>query len=99
MLAVHALRGWRFICAAAESDRGEVGEVVAEQYRTWLWSLFTELAEAAGARDAKQVGRQLFLLYDGAAVAARMDDDRAAAARAVRSAVTALLEAAIPENS
>ena len=99
MLAGSAFRGCRFISAAAESAPGEAGEVVAEQYRAWLWSLFTELAEAAGARDAKQVGRQLFLLYDGAAVAARMDDDRAAAARAVRSAVTALLEAAIPENS
>ncbi len=99
MLTGSAFRGCRFISAAAESAPGEAGEVVAEQYRAWLWSLFTELAEAAGARDAKQVGRQLFLLYDGAAVAARMDDDRAAAARAVRSAVTALLEAAIPENS
>ncbi len=99
MLAGSAFRGCRFISAAAESAPGEAGEVVAEQYRAWLWSLFTELAEAAGARDAKQVGRQLFLLYDGAAVAARMDDDRPAAARAVRSAVTALLEAAIPENS
>ncbi len=99
MLAGSAFRGCRFISAAAESAPGEAGEVVAEQYRAWLWSLFTELAEAAGARDAKQVGRQLFLLYDGAAVAARMDDDRAAAAKAVRSAVTALLEAAIPEKA
>ena len=99
MLAGSAFRGCRFISAAAESAPGEAGEVVAEQYRAWLWSLFTELAEAAGARDAKQVGRQLFLLYDGAAVAARMDDDRTAAAKAVRSAVTALLEAAIPEKA
>ena len=99
MLSGSAFRGCRFISAAAESAPGEAGEVVAEQYRAWLWSLFTELAEAAGATDAKQVGRQLFLLYDGAAVAARMDDDRAAAAKAVRSAVMALLEAAIPEKS
>jgi hypothetical protein len=69
---------------------------VAEKYRAWLWSLFTDLAKAAGAGDAKQTGRQLFLLYDGAAVAARMDDDRGAAAKAVRSAVVALLDAAIP---
>jgi hypothetical protein len=66
------------------------------RHRAWLWALFTDLAEAAGARDAKQVGRQLFLLYDGAAVAARMDEDRGAAAKAVRSAVEALLDAAIP---
>src|SRR3984893_1593976 len=95
LLAGSAFRGCRFISAAAESRPGDAGEVVAEKYRAWLWSLFTDLAEAAGARDAKQVGRQLFLLYDGAAVAARMDQDRGAAARAVRSAVEALLDTAI----
>jgi AcrR family transcriptional regulator len=95
-LAGSAFRGCRFLSAAAESRSGDAGEVVAEEYRAWLWSLFTELAGAAGARDAKQIGRQLFLLYDGAAVAARMDQDRDAAAKAVRSAVIALLDAAIP---
>jgi AcrR family transcriptional regulator len=96
LLAGSAFRGCRFISAAAESRPGDAGEIVAEQYRAWLWSLFTDLAEAAGARNAKQVGRQLFLLYDGAAVAARMDQDRDAAAKAVRSAAVALLDAAIP---
>ncbi|TME55348.1 MAG: TetR/AcrR family transcriptional regulator [Chloroflexi bacterium] len=96
LLAGSAFRGCRFISAAAESQPGDPGQVVAEDYRAWLWSLFTDLAKEAGAKDAKQVGRQLFLLYDGAAVAARMDDDRKAAARAVSAAVVALLEAAIP---
>jgi AcrR family transcriptional regulator len=96
LLAGSAFRGCRFISAAAESSPGEAGEDVAEQYRAWLWSLFTDLAEAVGASNPKQVGRQLFLLYDGAAVAARMDLDRGAAAKAVRSAVIALLDAAIP---
>jgi AcrR family transcriptional regulator len=96
LLAGSAFRGCKFISAAAESGRGEPGEVVAEKYRAWLWSMFTDLADAAGARDAKQMGRQLFLLYDGAAIAARMDQDRGAAAKAVRSAVVALLDAAIP---
>src|SRR3979409_1891031 len=96
LLAGSAFRGCRFISAAAESQPGEAGAVVAEKYRAWLWLMFTELAEAAGAKDATQLGRQLFLLYDGAAVAARMDQDRAAAAGAVRSAVIALLDAAIP---
>jgi AcrR family transcriptional regulator len=96
LLAGAAFRGCKFISAAAESGPGEAGEVVAEKYRAWLWSMFTDLAGAAGARDAKQVGRQLFLLYDGAAVAARMDEDRGAAAKAVRSAVETLLDAAIP---
>jgi AcrR family transcriptional regulator len=96
LLAGSAFRGCRFISAAAESAPGDPGEVVAEKYRTWLWSLFTDLAKAIGVRDAKQVGRQLFLLYDGAAVAARMDKDRNAAAKAVRSAVVALLDSASP---
>jgi len=96
LLAGSAFRGCRFISAAAESQPGDAGVDVAEDYRAWLWSLFTDLAKSAGARDAKQVGRQLFLLYDGAAVAARMDDDRVAAARALRSAVVALLDTAIP---
>jgi AcrR family transcriptional regulator len=96
MLAGLAFRGCRFISAAAESGPGDPGEVVAEKYRAWLWSLFTDLAKAAGAREPKQVGRQLFLLYDGAAVAARMDKDRGAAAKAVRTAAGALLDASIP---
>jgi AcrR family transcriptional regulator len=98
MLAGSAFRGCRFISAAAESRPGDAGEVVAEKYRAWLWSLFTELAEAVGASDAKQTGRQLFLLYDGAAVAARMDQDRDAAAKAVQAAVIALLDAAVPSQ-
>jgi|ERR1700687_2489871 len=98
LLAGSAFRGCKFISAAAESGPGDAGQIVAEKYRAWLWSVFTDLAEAAGARDAKQIGRQLFLLYDGAAVAARMDEDRSAAAKAVRSAVEALLDAAIPSK-
>ena len=96
MLAGSAFRGCRFISAAAEAQPGEAGEIVAEKYRAWLWSLFADLAKAFGAREPKQVGRQLFLLYDGAAVAARMDEDRGAAAKAVRAAALALLDAAVP---
>jgi AcrR family transcriptional regulator len=95
-LAGSVFRGCRFISATAEAQPGDASEVVAEEYRAWLRSLFTGLAEAAGARDARGFGRQLSLLYDGAAVAARMDHDRRGAAIAVRSAVAALLDAAIP---
>jgi AcrR family transcriptional regulator len=98
LLAGSAFRGCKFISAAAESRPGDASEVVAEKYRAWLWSVFTDLAREAGATDAKQVGRQLFLLYDGAAVAARMDDDRAAAAKAMRTAAVTLLDAAVPSK-
>jgi AcrR family transcriptional regulator len=96
LLAGSKFRGCKFISAAAEARPGDASEVVAEEYRAWLRSLFAELAEAAGASNAKEVGRQLALLYDGAAVAARMDEDRLGAAKAVRSAVVAVLDAAIP---
>ena len=97
-LAGSEFRGCRFILATAEARPGDVSEIVAEQYRTWLWSVFTELAKEAGATDAKQLGRRLLLLYDGALVAARMDQDRRAAAAATRSAAVALLGAAIPTD-
>ena len=96
LLAGTQFRGCRFIRATAESRPGDASEVVAEEYRAWLRSLFTDLAQAAGASNAKQLGRQLALLYDGAAVAARMDEDRLGAAKAIHSAVVALLDAAIP---
>jgi AcrR family transcriptional regulator len=95
MLAGTAFRGCKFISAAAESRSSDASVEVAEKYRAWLWTLFTDLAKAAGASDPKQFGRQLFLLYDGAAIAARMDKDRSAAAKAMRSAVVSLLDAAI----
>src|SRR2546421_2881040 len=75
-LAGSEFRGCRFISAAAEARPGDASEVVADEYRAWLQSLFTDLSAAAGAIDAQQLGRQLSLLYDGAAVAARMDIDR-----------------------
>jgi AcrR family transcriptional regulator len=95
-LASPKFRGCRFIRATAEALPGEASEAVADEYRAWLRSLFTSLAEAVGASDPKQFGTQLFLLYDGAAVAARMDKDRGGAAKAIRSAVVALLDTAIP---
>ena len=89
-------RGCRFISASAEARSGDASEVIADEYRAWLQSLFIELAKAAGAKDAKALGRQLSLLYDGAAVAGRMDRDRRGAANAVRAAAVALVDAAIP---
>lgn len=98
LLAGSAFRGCRFIMATAESRRGDASETVAETYRAWLRSVFTHLAEEAGARDPKLLGRRLLLIYDGAAVAARLDKDRRGAAAATRSAVQALVDAAIPST-
>jgi AcrR family transcriptional regulator len=95
-LAAKEFRGCRFILASAEAHPGDATDAVADEYRAWLRSVFTDQAEAAGARDPKTIGRQLTLLYDGAAVAARMDRDRGVAASAMVSAVESLLDAAIP---
>jgi AcrR family transcriptional regulator len=87
-------RGCRFVSASAEARPDESIGALTEEYRTWLRTLFTGLAKSAGARDPKRLGRQLALLYDGAAVAARLDKDRAGAGAAARSAAAALLDAA-----
>jgi AcrR family transcriptional regulator len=88
-------RGCRFINASAEARPGDSTEAVSGEYRAWLRSMFTDQAKAAGAANPKEIGGQLHLLYDGAAVAARMDQDRHGAALAVRSAVVAVLDAAV----
>ena len=89
-------RGCRFIMATAEARPDDASEVTSAQYRDWLLKVFTELARAAGARNPGQLGRRLLLLYDGGAVAARMDRDRKGAAVAMHTAVVALLDSAIP---
>jgi AcrR family transcriptional regulator len=97
-LAGSQWRGCRFIMASAEARPGDSSEVVSAEYRAWLRSLFTDLGKDAGVSNAKDFGRQLSLLYDGAAVAARMDRDRRGAAIAMRSAVVTVLDAAIPRK-
>jgi len=94
-LAGSEFRGCRFIMASAEARADDASEVVAEEYRAWLQALFADLGRQAGVNNAKEFGRQVSLLYDGAAVAARMDRDRRGAAVAMRSAVVALLDAAV----
>jgi AcrR family transcriptional regulator len=93
-LAGSEFRGCRFIMAVAEARPGDASEEVAEDYRVWLRKLFTDLAKGAGVRDYKQFGVQVSLLYDGAAVAARMDKDRKGAAKAMSTAVVTLLDGA-----
>jgi AcrR family transcriptional regulator len=99
-LAGSAFRGCRFIMASAEARPDDASELVAEEYRAWLQSLFADLGREAGVGNAKEFGRQVSLLYDGAAVAARMDRDRRGAAIAMRTAVVTVLDAAIrPKRS
>jgi AcrR family transcriptional regulator len=87
-------RGCAFARASAESHPGDLIEQATADYRAWVRSLFTRLAERAGVPDAPGLAAQLHMLYDGSGLAARMDHDPSAAAVA-GVAAAALLDAAL----
>ncbi|QIY76632.2 TetR/AcrR family transcriptional regulator [Streptomyces sp. RLB1-33] len=89
-------RGCAFISASADAPQGGVVEQAAQDYRTWLHELFFDLAQQAGATDAKSLAHQLILLYDGAGISAWLDRDPSAET-AARTVATTLVEAAIPD--
>lgn len=93
-----AFRGCHFVNASVEAATDECVRELTEDYRRFLRDLFTDLAVEAGAADADGLGRQLTLLYDGIAVAARLDSDRDAAAAAASSAALALIDTALVER-
>lgn len=86
-------RGCAFLMANSELPGGERTRPVCDAYRGWIRELFQQLARAAGARHAQALAQQLVLLYDGALVAAQMDDNPAAA-QAARATAAALIDAA-----
>jgi AcrR family transcriptional regulator len=86
-------RGCAFVGASAQSEPGGAVEQVSEDYRTWVRSLFLDLAYAAEAPHPETLARQLVLLYDGAAISAWMDHDPGAAKAAAAVAAT-LVDAA-----
>jgi AcrR family transcriptional regulator len=88
-------RGCAFVSASADAPPGGVVEHAARDYRTWLHELFFDLAQQAGAKDAKSLAQQLVLLYDGAGIGAWMDRDPSAET-AARTIAAALVDAAIP---
>jgi AcrR family transcriptional regulator len=85
--------GCAFIAASTEAPSGGTIESDATAFRTWVRTLLTDLARQAGAADPDLLGRQLHLIYDGAALTARMDHDPGIAT-ASRRLVEVLLEAA-----
>jgi AcrR family transcriptional regulator len=94
LFAEPGYRGCAFARASAESHPGDLVELATEDYRAWVRSLFTRLAEEAGVPDPPGLARQLHLLYDGSGLSARMDHDPSAAA-AARDAAATLLDAAL----
>lgn len=87
-------RGCAFARASAECHPGDLVEQATQAYRRWVRDLLTELAAQAGAPEPEALARQLHLLYDGTAQAARMDHNSAAAGVACTAAAT-LLDAAL----
>jgi AcrR family transcriptional regulator len=94
LFAEGGFRGCAFVAATAGAPRGGLIERAADEYRTWLRALFTDLAEQAGAADPRKLARQLQVVYDGAGIAAGMDRDPSIAATA-RTAAEALLDASL----
>ena len=85
--------GCAFVSASAEAPHGSAIEQAADENRAWVRNLFTDLAREAGFADPDSVARQLRLLYDGAALTARMDRDPTSSTTA-RAAAAAVLDAA-----
>jgi len=75
-------RGCPFVRASAEVKPDSAGKVVCDESREWMRSLFLDLAKEAGARDAALLADKLLILYDGAAVAAQMDGNKASISNA-----------------
>ncbi|MEV6995976.1 TetR/AcrR family transcriptional regulator [Streptomyces sp. NPDC093228] len=87
--------GCAFVTASAEAPRGGLIERTADQYRISLLGILTQLSAELGAAEPAALAHQLQLLYDGAALAARMDRS-ARVAKSALSAATLLVDAAAP---
>jgi AcrR family transcriptional regulator len=90
--------GCAFVAAGVAAEPGGQIEEATQHYRSWIRTMFTSLAEAAGAPEPGLLGQQLQLLYDGGGIAANMDHNPAVA-QASRAAAAALIEASIPVPS
>jgi AcrR family transcriptional regulator len=94
LVAEPSFRGCAFMNASAESADSGV-TTVCDDSRAWTRSLFTRLAQEAGAADPAGLAAQLVLIYDGVVVGAQMDHNPAGAATA-KIVAEALVNTAIP---
>jgi AcrR family transcriptional regulator len=94
MIAEPGFRGCAFVAATSEASHGGVIEAAADNYRTWIRALFTDLAEQAGAANPAELARQLQMIYDGTGLAAGMERDPSIT-RSARAAAEALLDASL----
>jgi AcrR family transcriptional regulator len=68
-------RGCAFMRAGAEAGAGSTIKGACDDSRAWLRAQFIDLARDAGAQNPESLGRQLVILYDGAASTAHGDGD------------------------
>lgn len=94
LIAEPGYRGCAFVRASAESKAGSSVKTVCDDYRTWLRTLFTDLAREAGAPDPVALASQLVLLYDGTSISAQMDGNPGAA-QAARQTAALVLDATL----
>jgi AcrR family transcriptional regulator len=85
--------GCAFHNASAEAPTGSPILQATQEYRGWVRGLLVDLAGQAGAASPAALANQLMVLYDGAAVSARIDEASAVAADA-KAAATVLIDAA-----
>jgi AcrR family transcriptional regulator len=90
--------GCAFVSATAEARPGSAAEKVTADYRAWIRALLTDLAVQAGVAEPATLAWQLHLLYDGAALSARMDHSPSVSAVAMQTA-SALVDAALAQSS
>jgi AcrR family transcriptional regulator len=89
--------GCAFIAASTEAPAHGLVEQAADQFRSWLRAMFSDLAAQVGAPDPVGLGRQLHLIYDGAGLAGRMDHHDPRIEPSAREAVEAVLDAALTQ--
>jgi AcrR family transcriptional regulator len=87
-------RGCAFTRANAEAAPTSAVKAICDDYRGWLRDLFASIVKEAGGARPDAVGRQMLMLYDGAAVAAQLDGD-VGAAKGARTAALMMLDAAV----
>lgn len=68
-------RGCAFLNANAEGGHSAAVDETTKATRAWVRERLVELARGLGVRDAKKLGGQVAVLYDGAMVAATIERD------------------------
>jgi AcrR family transcriptional regulator len=95
LAAQPGFRGCAFVRAGADASSSDNVKTVCEESRAFILGKFTDLAREAGASEPELVGKQLVLLYDGAAIAAHLDHNRNAVSTA-RTLAAQMLSGSAP---